>query len=268
MKYTDFTGKDVFEDVTTNPSIFVIKNSRQKNNKIKINDRFYIPQDKLNESIWTFHHPKILNLKDKIMDEGIMLKDWPNIKIFRGILTGYDKAFIIDENTKNNLLSADSKNKDITKPLVRGKDLKKYRINYMKLYLILTSIGVPIENYPSIKGHLDQYQERLQKRYDKGKNWWELRACNYYKEFKKEKIMWGNLSIGPNFAYCADELYTTAPANFLIGDNLKYLLAILNSKITFFIFKLIGVKVDSGYGSVKNLGVDCRKPLFGLRFLF
>jgi len=103
---------------------------------------------------------------------------------------------------------------------------------------------------------LEQHQDRLEKRVDQGKYWWELRPCSYYQDFEKEKIMWGNLSIGPNFGYSDYELYTTAPANILTGKNIKYFLAILNSKVTEFIFELIGVKVDSGYSEWKKNRIE------------
>lgn len=256
LKYIDYTGKKVFEEVTTNPAVFVIKKDLAIDNNININDEFEIPQKRLDNGIWSLKNPKILDLMDKIIEKGIKLKDKHDLKIYYGIKTGYDKAFIIDENTKNALISEDSKSIEIIKPLVRGKDIKRYKIDYKDLYLVLTSIGLSIDNYPAIKKYLDDHKDRLQKRVDQGEHWWELRACAYYEDFKKEKIMWGNLSIGPNFGYSANELYTTAPANILIGKNIKYLLAILNSKVTFFVFKLIGVKVDSGYSEWKKNRVE------------
>jgi hypothetical protein len=256
LKYIDYTGKNVFKDVTTNPSIFVIEKDSGVDNKIIINDEYEFPQKRLDKGIWTLKNPQILKLMDKIVQNGAKLKDVYDIKIFYGLKTGYDKAFIIDVKTKDFLISEDAKSAELIKPLVRGRDIKKYLLNYRDLYIILTPIGVQMENYPAIKSHLNQYSENLKKRVDQGKYWWELRACDYYEDFTKEKLLWGNLSIGPNFGYSNDELYTTAPANILTGKNLKYLLTILNSKITYFIFKLIGVKVDSGFSEWKKNRVE------------
>ncbi len=202
-----------------------------EDNKININGEFDVLQKRLGKGIWSIKEPKILDLMDKIIRKGVQLKSF-DINISYGIKTGYDEAFIIDKNTKDVLISEDFNSKDIIKPLVRGKDLKKYKINYNDLYLILTTIGVPINQYPAIKKYLEQHQDRLEKRVDQGKYWWELRPCSYYQDFENEKIMWGNLSIGPNFGYSDYELYTTAPANILTGKNIKYFLAIFNSKIT------------------------------------
>lgn len=255
MKYNDYTGKNVFEDATTNPSVIVIENSFDEENNIEINDEFEIPQNRFDEGIWSFKNPIILDLKDKIESNGVKLGEL-NLRIYYGIKTGYDKAFIIDKTIRKRLIEEDYNNNSIIKPLARGRDLKRYKIEYKDLYIILSSIGTPIEEHPSIKSYLNEHENQLKKRRDQGKNWWELRACGYYQDFKKEKIMWGNLSIGPNFSYSEDEFYTTAPANIMTGDNLKYILTILNSKLTFFFFSLIGVKVDSGYSEWKKNRVE------------
>ncbi len=256
VKYVDYTGKGVFEEATTNPAVFVIKKAEINDNKLIINDDFEISQKRLDNGIWSLKNPQILDLMDKIMNIGIKLKDVYDLNIYYGIKTGFDKAFIIDKNTKDELITENRNNQDIIKSLIRGKDIKRYKIDDKDLYLLFTPIGVSIDNYPSIKDHFTEYEDKLKKRVDQGKHWWELRACAYYEDFKKEKIMWGNLSIGPNFGYSKDELFTTAPANILTGENIKYLLPILNSKVIFFIFKLIGVKVDSGYSEWKKNRVE------------
>lgn len=256
LKYTDFTGKNVFKDATTNPAVMVLKNSFDETNDIRINEDFLIPQKKLDNGIWSFKSPEILTLKDKIQEKGIELKKMPKTKIYRGILTGHDKSFVINEETKKELLKDHPENMAIIKPLARGKDIKRYKTEYNGLYLIWTYIGVPLNDYPIIKGYLTRNEEQLRKRYDKGEHWWELRSCNYYEDFKKEKIIWGNLSINPNFGYSKDELFVTAPANILTGPNIKYLLSVLNSKIISFYFELIGAKVDSGYLEWKKNRVE------------
>lgn len=265
LKFTDYTGKDVFKDVTTNPAVFIIKNSLNvNNNDIIINESFKIPQNRLKEEIWSFKDPTILDLKDKLNKIGVKLKDL-DVKIYYGIKTGYDKAFIIDAKIKNQLINQDNRNKEIIKPLIKGKDLKRYRLNFKDTYLIFTRRGIDIDNYPSIKSYLNQYKERLTPR---NKNqtigrkpgdykWFEIQdTISYYPLFNEEKILWGNLSLHPNFSYSDEELYINAPANLLIGENIKYLLAILNSKLSGFIFDLIGVRVDSGYLEWKKNRVE------------
>jgi hypothetical protein len=265
LKYIDFTGKNVFADVTTNHAIFVIKNEKINNNKLVVNDEFEIPQDRLDECIWSFKDPKILDLKDKLDKKGLKLRDMSNLRIYYGIKTGYENAFIIDKDTKDLLLNEDYKNKEIIKPVIKGKNLKKYRLNFKDTYLLFTRRGTNIENYPSIKSYLCQFKERLTPRNEDQKigrkpgdyKWYEIQdTIAYYEEFRREKIIWGNLSIKPNFSYSNTELYINAPANLLVGENIKYLLTILNSKVTGFIFNLIGVKVDSGYLEWKKNRVE------------
>jgi len=257
LKYIDYTGKKVFEDATTNPCVIVIKKERYDGKtQININDDFNLEQNKFDEGIWSFYHPSILSLIDKIRRKGILIKEIPELKIYRGILTDFDKVFIIDEDMKNKFISKNKANMDLIKPLARGKDIKRYKSNYEGLYIIVTPINVAIDKYIEIKEHLSQFKEKLKKRYDKGNNWWELRPCKYYEDFKKEKIIWGNLSIGSNFGYSENELYITAPANMLTGKNIKYLLTVLNSGITNFYFGSIGAAVDSGYVEWKKNRIE------------
>jgi hypothetical protein len=196
LKFTDYTGKDVFKDVTTNPAIFVIKNSLNVNNDIIINESFKIPQNRLNEEIWSFKDPKILDLKDKINKIGVKLKDL-DVKIYYGIKTGYDKAFIIDEKIKNKLVNQDNRNKEIIKPLIKGKDLKRYRLNFKDTYLIFTRRGIDIDKYPSIKSYLNQYKERLTPRNKNQRigrkpgdyKWFEIQdTISYYRYLTKKKF--------------------------------------------------------------------------------
>jgi hypothetical protein len=257
LKYVDYTGQNVFEEVTTNPCVVVIKNEAYNNlNSILVNDDFVLEQGRFDGGIWSFYHPSVLGLTDKISQKGILIKKMPNIKIFYGIKTGFDKSFIIDERTKSELINKDKKNKELIKPFVRGRDIKRYKLNFSGLYIILTKIDVQIENYPVIKQYLNKFKENLKRRYDQGNHWWELRKCNYYDEFEKEKIIWGNLSIGPNFGYSENELYITAPANMMTGKNIKYILSILNSNLTNFYFRSIGAMVDSGYVEWKKNRIE------------
>lgn len=264
-KYNDYTGKNVFEDATTNPAVIVIKNSFDPENYIKVNNEFEIPQNKLDEGVWSFQDPEVFDLKDKIDSNSVKLKEIQDINIFRGVVTGYDNAFIITEDIKNALISEDSNSIELIKPLARGKDLKKYRIDFQKLYLIFTKRGTNIDCYPTIKNYLSQFKERLTPRNEGQKigrkrgdyKWYEIQDTTaYYTEFSKEKIIWGNLSLKSNFAYSSNDLFITAPANLLTGESTKYILSILNSKLISFYFELIGAKVDSGYLEWKKNRVE------------
>ena len=161
---------------------------------------------------WAILSSAELNLKRKIEDVGISLKDW-DIKINFGIKTGCNEAFIIDEFKREELINQDPKSAEIIKPLLRGKDIKKYQSNRTNLYLLFIPWHFPLhkdptisgasevaenrfkEDYPSIFNHLLEYKDRLSKRNRSETGiryeWYALQRCanTYYSEFEKEKIV-------------------------------------------------------------------------------
>src|SRR5690606_2777804 len=136
-------------------------------------------------------------IKAKIEAIGTPLKDW-DINIYRGILTGYNEAFIINGNKKDELIASDPKSAEIIRPILRGRDIKRYGCDFADLWLINTHNGIKeknvkricIEGYPAIKKHLDQYYAQLEKRSDKGDTPYNLRNCAYMEDFSKQKIVY------------------------------------------------------------------------------
>src|SRR5439155_4387066 len=128
--------------------------------------------------------------------------------IFYGIKTGFNEAFVIDRQTRDELLAQDGKSAEIIKPFVVGRDIKRYRVDSREQYIILTKIGTPIEQYPAVFTHLQQYQSQLESRWDKGNHWWELRACDYYEAFEQPKIIFPDIANGCQFAFDATALYS------------------------------------------------------------
>ena len=171
------------------------------------------------------------------------LKDW-NIQINYGIKTGFNEAFIIDEETKNKLTAEDKKSAEIIKPLLRGRDIKRYSYENNGLYLINTHNGIKEKNilpidinkYKAIKKYLDKFYSDLEKRYDKGDTPYNLRNCAYLEDFEKTKIVWA--SVGENeYSYIEKGIYLLDTNYFLVCDNesiLKYLIGIFNSKLFLF----------------------------------
>ena len=177
-------------------------------------------------------------IKEKIEKIGTPLKDW-DIRINYGIKTGFNEAFIIDGSKRKELIDEDPKSAEIIRPILRGRDIKRYDYDFADLYLINTHNGVKekgvkrikIDNYPSIKKHLDQYYPQLEKRADKGETPYNLRNCAYMEEFYKQKIAWASVgetlySLIPENTYLLDTNYF-----FSIEKKQIYLLAILNSKL-------------------------------------
>ncbi|MDE0556760.1 MAG: Eco57I restriction-modification methylase domain-containing protein, partial [Candidatus Poribacteria bacterium] len=198
---------------------------------------------------WAILSSAELNLKRKIEALGKPLKDW-DIKISFGIKTGCNEAFVIDENTRSELIAQDPKSVEIIKPLLRGKDLKRYHASTRKLYILTTGYDLDIPNkYPAIYNHLETLAKRMDSgiiktkgkgllnRDDQGLNWWNLRACAYYSEFDKEKIVWQEMAKEGKFLIDKNKFYSLDTTRFLTGKDLTYLLGLLNSEFFLFAFK-------------------------------
>lgn len=250
----NFGDQHMFEAIT-NTLIFIATKQKSENNTFNYSKnidelgKIIFSQNELQESEWTIDNPEVISLKNKIEQQGKRLKYW-DVKINRGVLTGYNEAFIIDDATRNELIKKDPKAKDIIKPIIRGRDIKRYHFVESGQYFIVAHNGyrnegkqaipaVDINNYPSIKNHLDKYIRQLKERQDKGYTVYNLRDCAFMDDFAKEKIIWIELTNENKFAYSDEEDYLLAGAFFLVGKSLKYFLAFLNSKLCLFYFSLI-----------------------------
>ncbi len=196
---------------------------------------------------WLILTPLQKRLKEKIEACGIPLKEW-DISINYGIKTGFNEAFIINQAKRDELLAADPKSADMIKPILRGRDIRKYEAKWANLYIIMTHNGyknqkeekipaIDINDYPIVKQHLDKYLPQLKKRLDKGKTPYNLRHCAYYKDFEKEKIIYSEIVQDPQFYLDSDKHFPEATAFFMVGESIKFLLAVLNSKSSHYFFK-------------------------------
>lgn len=246
-KIVDFGELPVFEEASTFPCIFIFrKGTPTKNHKflfcsVKTLDfkdlsgyvakyGLEVDQSSLGGDTWSISEKDSQSIIRKIETQGVALKKYTHEPL-RGILTGFNEAFVIDEETKNRLILADPKNSEIIKPTVRGKDIIPYGIEETKLWLIITKDGIDVpKDYPEIYKHLTKYQEALEKRDDQGKFWYNLRPCKYYGEFEKPKIIYGDISLQNRFTIDTKNYYPLKTC-FIIPNADKYLLALLNSKL-------------------------------------
>jgi adenine-specific DNA-methyltransferase len=211
---------------------------------------------------WTLLSPVEQSIKQKIETVGVPLRDW-DVCIYRGILTGFNEAFIISGEKKDELISIDPKSAEIIRPILRGRDIKRYGFNFADLWLIVSHNGVKeqniprirIEEYPAIKAHLDQYYEKLMRRADKGDTPYNLRNCVYMDDFSKPKIIWGNLCLSSQFAFTEDDYYINAPSPMIVPGT-KYLVAVLNSKLADWYIRQLGVTRNGGYFEYKPMFVE------------
>ena len=175
--------------------------------------------------------------------------------IYYGIKTGLNDAFIIDNRTKEELVFQDNHSVDVMKPVLRGRDIGRYRANWSEMWLVDTHNGyeqvpaIDIDDYPAIKAHLDAYHMRLNNRHDKGATPYNLRDCAYYSEFYKAKVFWIDLTEHGRFAYEAGEMFCVNSAYMMTGDSLKYLCAVLNSTLVTWFMR--NSALNSGMGTTR-----------------
>lgn len=262
QRIVDFGDLPVFDEATTYPCIWHIEKqaSEQKQfwatnietlyfsdnlqNYITRNS-FLVNQQMLPESGWTLVDDSIQKLLEKIKSKGVPLGEYLDGQIYRGVLTGLNIAFVIDTETRDLLIAEDPKSAEILKPFLAGRDIKRYQQPVSDKYLIFTRRGIEIENYAAIKKHLLQFREKLEPKPNdyKGDNWpgrkpgsykwYEIQdAVDYFSEFEKEKILWPGISEEiTSFAYDSRNYYGNDNNQMIISSE-KYLLAILNSKIS------------------------------------
>ena len=192
------------------------------------------------------------SIKRKIESVGTPLKDWKDIKIYRGVLTGCNEAFIISTDKRNEILnncsSEDERTRtdEIIRPILRGRDIKRYGYDWHDLWLINTHNGIKgkvpkieISKYPAIKNHLDQFKDKIWSRADQGDTPYNLRNCAYMDLLEHPKIVYSEIVNSPQFYLDEGKFFPEATAFVLTGkeEELKYLVKILNSDYCFYIFK-------------------------------
>ena len=283
MLLIDFAGVKIFESATVDTNILLFAKApnehktwcavTNKQNKDSVKNLSVFVQQSgsecefSNSDSWVILSPIEQSIKRKIEAVGTPLKDW-DIQINYGIKTGYNDAFIINTEKRDEILSncqsedERTRTAELIRPILRGRDIKRYGYNWANLWLINTHNGirgklerVHIEDYPAIKAHLDQYWDRISKRADKGDTPYNLRNCAYLEDFFKPKIVWGNLNLEGAYSYAPDGMFINAPSPFIATSNTA-ILHILNSKIADYYIRSLGVTRNGGYFEYKPMFVE------------
>ena len=189
------------------------------------------------------------SIKRKIEAVGTPLKDW-DINIYRGVLTGYNDAFIISTEKRDEILSNCQseeeriKTAELIRPILRGRDIKRYGYEWANLWIINTHNGIKgklpridVNEYPAIKAHLDQYWDKISKRADKGDTPYNLRNCAYMEDFMRPKIIWKRIGSILRFSYDTSGHFGLDSTCFSTGQHMAYLCCILNSFMGHYMFK-------------------------------
>ena len=237
-------GPGVFESATVDTNVLVIQKSENRN-KLKAvtitKESKNIPDisdflsnngvqlGEVSTDPWFIGNRAEMRLKEKIERIGKPLKDW-DVNIYRGVLTGLNEAFIIDTPTKERLCQEDPKSEEILKPILRGRDIKRYSYNWAGLWLIQSEYDIDVPNtYPAIYKHLLRFEKKARKRQDQGANWWNLRACAYYHEFEKEKVVWAETDQSLNTVIVPKGMYLQKTCFMIIAPNPRLINGFLNS---------------------------------------
>ena len=161
------------------------------------------------------------------------------------------------------MIAEDPKSAEIIRPILRGRDIKRYGYYFADLWLINTHNGIKekgikpvnIEDYPAVKKHLDSYYDSLKKRFDKGDTPYNLRNCAYMDDFNKQKITWGNLNLNASFTFAPPGYFINAPSALIVSDS-NFLLVYLNSKVADYYIRSLGVSRNGGYFEYKPMFVE------------
>ncbi len=271
----DFGDLPVFPEATTYPCILRLSGSHPESSfkaaEVKtldfsslgsyVNDSSYIVnQSGLDDSGWSLVGEAAQALLDKLRRSGTTLGEYVNGRIYYGIKTGLNEAFVIDEETRTKLIAEDPKSEELIKPFLAGRDIKRYEPPESGQYLILIPNGWTRiqssdaddswtwfeEKYPAISAHLAHFSGAAQKRYDKGEYWWELRACAYYDEFEKPKIIYAEIATRGQFTFETQNSFSDTTTYIMDSDS-KYLLGVLNSKLWTFLFSNTSSEIRGGF---------------------
>ena len=276
LEIVDFNDLPVFKGVAAYPCIMRVTNREADETFNAVNvetldfggrelaeyiadNSIVVNQQMLDDSGWTLADENAQKLMSKLRSSGTPLGEYVNGEVYYGIKTGLNEAFVIDEETKDRLIAEDARSSEIIKPFLAGRDIKRYSTPTAKKYLISIPKGFTNKNmagknawqwfatsYSAIAGYMAPFAKAAEVRSDKGDYWWELRACEYYDKFLVPKIIYPNILGQPEFTFDVSGKYANQKC-FIIPLQDKYLLGILNSKVTNFLFGMILPKLQGNF---------------------
>ena len=280
----DFAGVKIFESATVDTNILLFSKednkhktlcavtNKQNKDGVKNLSVFVQQQgvecDFTGSTPWVILSPIEQSIKQKIEAVGTPLKDW-DINIYRGVLTGYNDAFIIDTEKREAILAncqteeERKRTAELIRPILRGRDIRRYGYKWAELWIINIHNGIKgklprikIEEYPAIKAHLDLYWDKISKRTDKGDTPYNLRNCAYMEDFNKPKIVYPNMTKYMPFVY-DDNAYCTNQKCFIItGQAIAYLTAFFNSSLFKFCFRDSFPELQGGTREMSKIFFD------------
>jgi adenine-specific DNA-methyltransferase len=258
-------GPGAFENAVVDTNILIAQNSDNRNELLgtmvlnkeeteNLNTLVFMPMCYINEDAWTILDVAAQEIKQTIKEKGKPLSEW-NVEIYRGVLTGFNEAFIIDEEKKRELIKQDAKNAEWIKPILKGRKIQKYLSVWENDYIVFVPWHFPLQDNPKITGasddaerefsikfgslyeYLNSHKKGLSERNKEETGiryeWYALQrsAATYREEFSKEKVIWKRIGSKLRFSYSDKEMYCLDSTCIATGEKIKYLTALLNSKL-------------------------------------
>ena len=274
----DFGDAPVFTSIAY-PSIIIASKTRAQDNHLRAlnwesgpsidefgtvfqTEGFTMPQNALTADGWRLTSSAALNLLERLRNAGQPLGEYVGGQLYSGIKTGLNEAFVVDRETRDRLIAEHPSSARVLKPFLRGRDVKRWQVNFAEKYLIKIessenrehpwsgqSTGAAeqifADTYPAIYAHFEPFRERLIDRHDQGNYFWELRSCAYWGEFQQPKIVYPDIARGPEFAF-DDTGYFLGNTSYLLPTKEMWLLGLLNSKTVFWFHTQISTQIRGG----------------------
>jgi len=276
----DFGALRVFQQATTYPCIITLqKNAPGSDFRVTpmksldfsdlqahvLENHYEVRRDALDESGWSLVGKAAQALLEKLRSKGVALGEYVDGKIYYGIKTGLNEAFVIDEATRKRLISEDPKSAEVIRPFLAGRDIKRYQPPAANKYLIFTRRGIEIDKYPAIINCLSNFKQRLLPRPKDWKNgkwqgrkpgayqWYEIQdTIDYYAEFEKPKIIVPAIVKSASYAFDTDGFYSNDKTCIIPTED-KYLLGLMGSKVVDFYMHSISSTKQGGYFEYKPM---------------
>ena len=291
----DFGDAPVFEAIAY-PSIIIVRNAAPQGNNVDIFNwkpgpalehfagivhagSSSLSQAELTPDGWRLENPPVLRLLDKLRKAGKPLGEYVNGRFFWGIKTGLNEAFVVDQATRESLIAEHCSSAEVLRPYLRGRDVRRWTINFAEQYLLFIPWHFPLHEDKTIIGASQQAESEFKKRYPAVYNyllpfkkqlqarnkdetgiryeWYALQRCaaTYWTEFEHSKIIYPDIAIQCRFAFERAGLYPDATL-FFIPEGSLFLLGILNSRVNQFFFPQICPKIRGGFMRFKSIYVE------------
>jgi len=282
----DFGDAPVFEAIAY-PSILQVARTVPKDHQVRsltwdaeksVSDfasvyrssSFLVAQNEFTPDSWRLAFPATLRLIEKLKAAGTPLGEYVGGRFYRGVVTGFNDAFVVDRGTRDRLIAAHHSSTEVLKPYLRGRDVKRWRLDNPNLWLLfipwhfplhedstITGASIKAEKeferqYPAVFSHLLQFKEQLSARNKTETGiryeWYALQRCaaTYWQEFEQPKIVYPNICKRNEFAWDENDYYINQKA-FIIPGASKYLLGVLNSNVVTWLFDKLLPKLQNDF---------------------